>query len=570
MIGIFKLLSFLVRCARSLRFSRWLIAIVIATGVISGLASAGFVGVINEVVHADPADQAVRQRHLWIFVGLCLALPIFRFASTVLLQRLVQRVLYDLRLRLCRQVMAAPLSDLEQIGPGRLLATLTQDIDTIVGSFGNIPMLILQATVVIGCLSYLGYLSPVLLLMVLAFVVIGVVSYQLPLIKAQSRFRQMREALDKLFQNLHGLTEGTKELKIHAGRRESFLREELEPSALALRRYSVTGDMIYAAANSWGQTIFFVAIGLVLFAGSRFTLIETQTLSGFAFAILYMMTPLDVILNTLPGLSRAVESVRKVESLGLSLDGDGVDADASKAPPAPPPWKLLELRGVTLSYPGDSADDLFSIGPIDLTIEPGELVFLVGGNGSGKTTLAKILIGLYRPDEGAIELDGQAITDTDRDTYRQLFSVVFSDFFLFESLLGIDQQEIDGRALKYLQQLHLEQKVEVVDGRFSTVDLSQGQRKRLALLTAYLENRSIYLFDEWAADQDPVFKKIFYHVLLPELRARGKTVLVISHDDHYYGAADRVIKLDYGKVEFDGPAEVYLREAPVIGAVPGI
>jgi putative ATP-binding cassette transporter len=143
------------------------------------------------------------------------------------------------------------------------------------------------------------------------------------------------------------------------------------------------------------------------------------------------------------------------------------------------------------------------------------------------------------------------VTDENRDWYRQHFTVVFSDFFLFDSLLGLEAPQLDDKAREYLVKLQLNHKLEVKEGVLSTTQLSQGQRKRLALLTAYLEDRSIYLFDEWAADQDPTFKQLFYHSVLPELKARGKTVIVISHDDHYYDVADRLIKLEDGKLEYD-------------------
>jgi putative ATP-binding cassette transporter len=178
-------------------------------------------------------------------------------------------------------------------------------------------------------------------------------------------------------------------------------------------------------------------------------------------------------------------------------------------------------------------------------------VFVVGGNGSGKTTLAKLIAGLYTPESGEIKVDGQSITDRNRDGYRQMFSIVFSDFFLFERLIGLEHRSLDERAAQYLKTLRLDSNVQVNDGRFSTTSLSQGQRKRLALLTAYLENRAVYIFDEWAADQDPEFKRVFYHVLLPELKARGKAVIAISHDDAYYGMADRIVKLNHGRIESD-------------------
>jgi putative pyoverdin transport system ATP-binding/permease protein len=145
--------------------------------------------------------------------------------------------------------------------------------------------------------------------------------------------------------------------------------------------------------------------------------------------------------------------------------------------------------------------------------------------------------------------------------------VVFSDFHLFESLLGLEGPELDERAREYIGQLKLTPKIEVKDGALSTLDLSQGQRKRLALLTAYLEDRPVYLFDEWAADQDPLFKEVFYYQLLPELKAKGKTIVVISHDDHYYHVADRIVKLEYGAVEYDSAA-TELEPAVLEGCVP--
>jgi putative ATP-binding cassette transporter len=203
---------------------------------------------------------------------------------------------------------------------------------------------------------------------------------------------------------------------------------------------------------------------------------------------------------------------------------------------------------VTHTYQTDMEDASFTLGPIDLTLEPGELAFVAGGNGSGKTTLVKILTGLYAPESGEIHLDGQPVTDYGRDAYRQQFSVVFSDFHLFESLLGIEGPDLDHSAGDYLRSLRIDHKVSIQDGTLSTIELSQGQRKRLALLTAFLEDRSIYVFDEWAADQDPYFKEVFYRQILPALRERGKTVVVVSHDDRFYDQADRLLYLENGQL----------------------
>jgi putative ATP-binding cassette transporter len=190
----------------------------------------------------------------------------------------------------------------------------------------------------------------------------------------------------------------------------------------------------------------------------------------------------------------------------------------------------------------------FVVGPFDLVLNAGEIIFMVGGNGSGKTTLAKLVTGLYSPSAGEIFLDEILIGDSNRDWYRQHVSAVFVDCQLFEHLIDVITEERQTLARAYLSRLHLAHKVTIRDGKLSTLDLSHGQRKRLALMAAYLEDRPVYLFDEWAADQDPLFKELFYRELLSELKSRGKTVIVITHDDRYFFVADRIIKLENGQV----------------------
>ncbi|HEU4535634.1 MAG TPA: ATP-binding cassette domain-containing protein, partial [Polyangiaceae bacterium] len=210
------------------------------------------------------------------------------------------------------------------------------------------------------------------------------------------------------------------------------------------------------------------------------------------------------------------------------------------------PWRSLELVGVTHRYYREQEQESFRLGPIDLAFRPGEIVFLVGGNGSGKTTLARLLLGLYAPEAGEILLDGAPVRDA--LGYRRLFSAVFADYHVFEDLLGLDDPALAERARHYIARLELGHRVSVEAGRLRVVGLSQGQRKRLALLAAALEDRPFYVFDEWASDQDPTFRKVFYTELLPELRAAGKTALVITHDDQYFATADRCLRLDFGRL----------------------
>ena len=541
-----ELTRFLLKNVRAVKRAPLMMGLIILVGIISGASNAALLAMIGRwLSSAAPMST----QFIIIFFALCITLPVARFASEAMLINLSSKAMLELRIRLSRQILSAPLRRLEELGPPRLLATLTEDVPAIGNSLVNIPIMTMHISIVLGCLIYLGWLSWPLLLGLIGFMIVGTLSYQIPFKRGMRRYVIVREEWDKLLKHFQALTSGVKELKLHHDRREAFFFKALQPTAASMRKHAMMGHLNFVGANSWGTSLFFILIGLILFTTYSWPGINAQTLIGYTLGILYMMTPMHLILSTIPSFASASVSMQKVEKLGLTLHESDASDEISRPVKAGSSWKSLELVGVTHTYHREGEAGGFLLGPIDLTLEPGELLFITGGNGSGKTTLAKLLLSLYTPEEGQIYLDGKVVTDETREQYRQLFSVVFSDFYLFDSLFGLDSVHLDASAKKYLAQLQLDHKVKVEDGALSTIELSQGQRKRLALLTAYLEDRPIYLFDEWAADQDPLFKEIFYHQLLPELKARKKALIVISHDDRYYHVADHVIKLDYGKLQ---------------------
>jgi putative ATP-binding cassette transporter len=552
-----KLLFFLIRSSRRIVFFSLL------AGIISGITNIGLLALINVALKSGGPPSTTL---IWGFAGLCIALPLTKFTSEFLLTNLGQGALLKLRMQLSGQILAAPLRYLEEVGAHRLLATLIEDLPMIANALMAIPALCINIAVVVAGLLYLGWLSLPLLMVVLLFVAIGIITYQVPVLRAVRLLRFAREESDAMFNHFRTLIGGNKELKLHRRRREAFLSQVLQPTAASFCRQNIAGMKIYNAAASWGQILVFIVIGLVIFALPSFKIISVQSLTGYSLTLLYMMAPLQAIMNNVPSISRASVAIKKIESLGLSLIAQATEPISTEQLNPELSWTCLELEGVTHTYHREAEDAPFILGPIDLTLYPGELIFLVGGNGSGKTTLAKLLIGLYPPEAGRICFNSQPITDENRDNYRQHFSVVFSDFHLFESLLGLDAPKLNEHAQGYLTRLQLKHKVKINDGVLSTTELSQGQRKRLALLTAYLEDRPLYVFDEWAADQDPIFKRFFYLELLPELKAKGKTILVISHDDQYYDVADRLIKLDYGSINDDthiSKSQYTLPEIPI-------
>lgn len=548
---LLKLIHVIGKWSKGIRHSRTMIVVAVVTSSLAGVSYTMLIALIKRALKGDLTSQP---KVVWTFFAFCLAIPICGFASQMVLLYLTSKASYELRIQLSRQILAAPLRQLEKLGPPRLLATVTQDIGSVIELVTVLPQMLTQLAMMMGCVVYLGWLSWKLLLIMLGCMAIGLLTHQLPLLRAFRYFRLMREQWDAMYKAFHGVIMGSKELKLNRLRREAFLSEQLEPAAAGLRDYGMKGNAIAMAVSNWGQILFFIFIGLLLFVTPSLINIEPQVLIGYTIAVLFLITPLTMILNQIPALERAYLAAERIEELGFSLSATKPETLAPSSSPDTT-WHRLDLVNLTHSYSQDGGNTEFELGPINLTFYPGELIFLIGGNGSGKTTLVKLLMGLYEPESGEIRVDEKRITLKEQDDYRQRFSVVFYDFYLFERLFGFEAEDIDAQSQKYLDLLQLSHKLTIKDGNLSTVDLSQGQRKRMTLLNAYLEDRPIYIFDEWAADQDPQFKRIFYHELVPELKSRGKTVIVISHDDRYYGLADRLIKLESGKVDYDQPVD---------------
>lgn len=530
--------------------SRRAFLLAVAAGMGSGLCMVALLATTNHILH-HPEQVS------WLiggtFAALVLAMVFFRVNATVLLAKLSQQNVANLRLQLCHNILQAPLAELEKQGSHKLLATLSEDVNTIANGIMRLPFLCINLAVVVGCLGYMLWLSWWLCVLALVFIAFGIVAYRLPESRALKRLSAARGFGDQLYAGFQAVINGVKELKMHRNRRDIFLSGPMTDATQGMQSNTVAATRYYSFAGSLGIFLFFAIIGVLLFVVPSIASISASALVGYVMVFLFIQGPMEIIVSAIPELAKADVGLKKISQLGLSLSDKREKPASAGEPPQLHAWQTLTLHNVTHSYYREQEDSHFQLGPLNLALQRGELVFLIGGNGSGKTTFAKLLLGLYMPEAGHIQLDNQIIDDDVREHYRQIFSSVFVDFYLFEQLLGLagsdasDSGDLDPIAQHYIDRLQLNHKVTLQKGKLSTVQLSQGQKKRLALLTAYLEDRDFYLFDEWAADQDPVFKRVFYTQILPDLKAKGKTVLVISHDDQYFHIADRYIRMDGGK-----------------------
>lgn len=518
---------------------------VVVAGIVSGLSGIVLLAFINSSLHtANTFDE----KDAFVFLGLVALLIGARVVSTIGMERIVQTTVRDLRLQLSRQIMTAPYSALQKLGSARLMANLTEDVSVISQALQRVSQICINMAWLIGGLAYMAWLSLSLLLFVIGIIVFGTVIYYLHSRLAMRPLHSAREQGDALYTHFRTLTQGVKELKLHRHRAQDFLKNGLVPTAQASCQLNISAMIFFAFAAAWGSVVLYMLMGIVLYGSHNWwEVTDEAVISGYILTLLYIFGPISMLIDSIPELGRAKVSFKKIETLSRELN-DHVDvaSDNIASYQASVQSCAIELKEMCYGYHQGGSD--FTLGPLNLMLKPGELVFITGGNGSGKSSLMLLLTGLYKPEQGSVLLNGEPVTDSNRQLYRQHFSAIFSDFYLFESLLGLPDDQIDQQAQHYLKRLQLNHKVSVKDGMFSTVTLSQGQRKRLALLTALLEDRPVYVFDEWAADQDPQFKELFYTNILTDLKARGKTVVAITHDDRYFHIADRCVKLENGKI----------------------
>jgi putative ATP-binding cassette transporter len=537
------MLKYLIRQSRVMLAGASLVAI--THGVLSVMLVAQISSALTKA-ESEAGSMAL------VFALTAFAVMLTYVVAAILFERLGQQAHAELRGFIAKRVLDADYRRLERIGPARVQSALAEHCTRVAEFFVSFPIILMNAVIVGGCLIYMAWLSWQVFVLAIVVVGLGCFGYHLAHLHAIKHLDLAAKEQDQLFAYFRSLTDGAKELRLNRRKRSEFYDKVIASSIETVRRERTFGMSIFVASGGWAQFLLYAFIGMVLFALVSDVPERVLVMTGYALVFVYMVGPLEALLLNIPRANLARASAERIEEITREMAASEKRADNSQLPVL----QSISLRGVLHRYHHEQSDELFTLGPIDLEFHPGEITFLVGGNGSGKTTLAKLLVGLYPPEEGEISFNGTMVDDSNRDHYRQLFSTIFSDFHLFDRLLETGHADLDKEGNRLLSKLHLQNKVKVQNGAFTTLELSQGQRKRLALVVAYLENRAFFMFDEWAADQDPVFKEVFYREILPELRAMGKAVLVISHDDRYFHLADRLIRIESGCLIFESRAPV--------------
>lgn len=530
------------------RRSPKLLVFAIFSGAVAGaLYSLIIPFLLRELNKAETEAFSSLSQQAAIFFLLCISILTAKATSVIVVNNIAKSAVAELRIQLAKKINRMALFNVEEIGFARLLNVLVGDVNSFSAAAVAIPMLLVSAVTVIGMLVYLAIFNVYIFLMVLSAIFFGVFIFRFPVSMASGIYEKVRVLRDVVQENVRGLVLGAYELKLNKDKAKTYIEEELVAPQRDSAKLEKLGDAVLHIAGTASDLLSFFIIGFMVFILPAFINLPASETYGIVMALLYISGPVANIMGMLQHLKVGQIALKRINELSDVLE-DSCAANDTVNPIGS--WYRFGVRGVTYNYnKADASQEYkFSLGPVDLWFKKSQINFIVGGNGSGKSTLSKILSLHYAPSDGEIMFDDQKVNFSNIVDARSKISVIYSNYFLFPKIYNKSMDANENLINEYINLLGLNGKTEFVNGRFSTTKLSDGQRRRLALLVSLLEDKDIYIFDEWAADQDPEFKRIFYKKILKELKLKNKLVIVVTHDDRYFECADRVIIMEDGNI----------------------
>jgi len=516
----------------------------IFTALTSGLANGYLLIIINNAAETINGGADLQLQHFLIFL---LDLILLAYTKQYTLKNATmaaEDAIDRVRTRVADKLRHTELHYIETVGHTSIYTRIAQDTSLISESAIMLANACQQIIVVAMCLLYIAWLSIPGFLLTISILCIAILMYFYNSSFIKAKLREASEKETSFFNGIRSILLGFKEIKINHKKNEALF-SHIKNISNDVKDIKVSAGFHFVIDLMFAQTAFFILCAGIIFALPAVSVINVKEVVGITIAILFLFAPLAVVINAFSMFVRANIAVENIYELEQEIDA--VSKKEAVVEIDVPTFESLEFDKLTFHYPMQDGSSNFGVGPLSFKIKKGDVLFIVGGNGSGKSTLLKLLTGLYYPISGNIYLNDKLLSQKDYLNFRELYTTIFTDFHLFENLYGIDNID-ENRVDTLLKEMELDKKTSFEHDHFSNTDLSTGQRKRLAYIASLLEDKQIFIFDEWAADQDPEFRKHFYEVLLGELKAKGKTAIAVSHDDRYFSAADTVIKMEYGQI----------------------
>lgn len=516
--------------------------------VLVGVMNTGIVGLINQAVDEVVSNQSTASTFALFALLLVTYLVVTKRSSKENIYS-TQRMIYKFKLKIMRDVYNSDLETIENIGRDRINEILIRDSQMVSQSLVPIVSALQSFSTLVFLSIYLATVSVTgFLIIAITLALILLVSVRFVSKTAQEFSKLVREEtrVNLLYSSfLHGF----KEIKMNSLKGYQLTSELMSESYKVNDQKS--GVILRVASFMNGlESVLYLVVGIMVFVVPILSSEFSEKIPTSATTALFLAGSLTGLIFSVPTLTQANASARSLNDLAFDLKSRlNQEAETTTNVEIPERVDSLNFSDVVYDYRALDGVTPFKLGPISYTFECGKVYFIRGNNGSGKTTFLRVLLGLYPPSSGQVVANGNLKVDTHTQSYRDQFAVVFSDFHLFKKLYGtseVKEEETD----KLIEMLELQGKISVHDKAFTTISLSTGQRKRLALIVAILEQRQFIILDEWAADQDPHFRFIFYTQIIPYLKSLGKTIIAVTHDDAFYHCADELMYLKMGSIDY--------------------
>lgn len=514
--------------------------------VLSGLANAAVLAVVNMAAQNSTHGTSGQLRSILLF---CAAIGIYAISQKRLMidtcER-VERLIGKLRFDLLEAVRTSEYHDIERIGRAEIFGSLSRETQILSQAAPNIVVAVQSAILLIASMTYMFFLSKTAFLLLAVFTTLGASFHLARARQASAHIHEASRNDDSLIEGFSDLIDGFREVKLSRARSDELTRAIRDNS-----QRSSTSRIFVHTLNAHdfvlSQLTFFTLTGLMVFVVPAFSAVDTKTITMTTTATLFMLGPVGALVGNFPVFNNANAAAKRIQELGDKLLAGRTVVRTLGALDTFAHFSEISIDGLSFAYPVPSGETSFTVGPNNLTIRRGDCIFITGGNGSGKTSFINLLLTLIPATTGQIRVDGQPVDDTNLAAYRNLFSVIFADNHLFKTLYGTEPFTA-AEAERLLLDMEIAHKVQILDNRYDTTQLSGGQRKRIALVTSQLERKPILVLDEWAADQDPIFREKFYRQIVPALREQGYTIIAITHDDRYFDVPDARYHMEEGKL----------------------